>query len=635
MKKFLSLTLLAMFFSFASFALGPITGSNSCCTGGMGYVVDSTHPGGVWTSGNTAIATVSATTGASCTVYGVSAGVVTLTYTLGTYITYTFTVYPTPSPIAGAGHVCVGSNHTLSNSVPGGTWSSSSPYYATVNPTTGTVYGVHSGTAYIYYTTGGSCNTLAVDTVLGSTPTAITGPTSVCASGGTITLHDSLAGGVWSSSNTALATINSSGVVYGVTVGTVTITYTVSSTCGTSFVTYTVNVINTTSPGTLSGATSVTIGANTTLHSTVTGGAWTSSNTSIATINATSGVVTGVTAGTVVMTYTVSGCGGTAYATYTMTVTPFGGISGRVYFPGAPYYGYGKVWLITYNPGTHLLEAIDSVMIYPGGSSVPYQFLTAATDSYRVKAWVYDTIGVTTGYIPTYHTSNHYWYAANVINHTSGTADINQDIYMTSGTPTTGPGFIAGNVTTGANKGTTLGVPVVGMSINVMNASTNQLMQSVRTDASGNYSFSNLPVGATYYVFPDSLNYRTTAYASISLTTGAPNMSAASFIQHTVSMTITPITEAVNNVNGNASSVFAFPNPTNGKLNLQWNVNTGETGNVVITDITGRQVYKSIINMTAGTGVKQIDLSGFVNGLYMITVKSASVNYNSKIQIQK
>jgi len=63
------------------------------------------------------------------------------------------------------------------------------------------------------------------------------------------------------------------------------------------------------------------VGGSTTFVSTVTGGSWTSSNTSIATVNATTGVVTGVTASTATMTYTVAGTGGCADATATRTVT--------------------------------------------------------------------------------------------------------------------------------------------------------------------------------------------------------------------------------------------------------------------------------------------------------------------------
>ena len=630
MKKYFSLTLLAMFFSFASFAITPISGVNHTCIGTIGYLNDSATAGGTWTSSNTAVATIGLTTG---NVYGISAGVTTITYSVAAgYTTMSYTVYAAPpAPITGTTTFCVGTTSALSDATPGGTWSSSNTYIATVSAT-GVVYGVAGGSVYIYYSTGGPCN--ASTAVLVSTTSAgyISGPVSVCA-GSTITLIDSgITGGVWSSSNTSIATVSASGVVTGVVVGTVAISYAVPGTCGTGYAVDTIHVINTTTPGVISGASTVNIGAISPLYETVTGGTWSSSNAGVATVNATTGVVTGVAAGAATITYTVSGCGGTATATHTITVTPINGISGHVNFPGGGYYGNVKVWLITYNPTTLDLEAADSVSLYCSGSSVYYQFLGIATDSYRVKAAIYDSAGITTGYIPTYHTSSFYWYSANVINHTSGTADINEDINMAYGSVTSGPGFIAGYVYAGANKGTTTGVPVVGISMNVFNSVTSQLMQSIRTDASGYYSFSNLPVGATYYVFPDSLNYLTTAYTSIILTTAAPSMSIASFTQHTLSKTITPITSGINNLSNVVSSVFAFPNPTNGKLYLQWQESTTEKGNVSITDVTGREIYKTVINMNEGTGIKQIDLSGFANGLYIITVKSGTINYNNKIE---
>jgi len=70
---------------------------------------------------------------------------------------------------------------------------------------------------------------------------AISGPNLVTV-GNTITLTDTIAGGTWSSSNTALATVNASGAVRGVAVGTVIISYSKTNTCGTSHVTKSINV---------------------------------------------------------------------------------------------------------------------------------------------------------------------------------------------------------------------------------------------------------------------------------------------------------------------------------------------------------------------------------------------------------
>ena len=71
----------------------------------------------------------------------------------------------------------------------------------------------------------------------------ITGPSTVSISGLPITLADATTGGVWSSSNTARATIGSiSGVVTGVSTGTLIISYTITngavcSTSATKFIT--------------------------------------------------------------------------------------------------------------------------------------------------------------------------------------------------------------------------------------------------------------------------------------------------------------------------------------------------------------------------------------------------------------
>ncbi len=153
------------------------------------------------------------------------------------------------------------------------------------------------------------------------TVSAISGSGTVCA-GVTTAYTDATAGGTWTSSNTSLATVTSTGVVRGVSAGADTIMYSLTNACGTTTVSGALTVLPAPDAGIISGASSVCQYVTTTLSSTISGGAWTSSAMSVATVDGTTGVVTGVTAGTVSISYAVNTVCGTAVATHPMTISP-------------------------------------------------------------------------------------------------------------------------------------------------------------------------------------------------------------------------------------------------------------------------------------------------------------------------
>jgi uncharacterized protein YjdB len=204
-----------------------ISGVSAVCPGGT-TTLTCTTPGGTWSSSSVATATVGAATGV---VSGVAAGTCTISYVLSTgcYSTTIVTVNTVP-PVTGTNTVCVGASTTLSHTIPGGTWSSSTPAIGTVS-TSGVVTGIATGTTTISYTFGTSgCFASMVVTVIGHP--AITGSTTACV-GLTTTLTAIPAGGTWSSSAVAKATVgSSSGIVTGVATGTVTIKYKVTTACG-------------------------------------------------------------------------------------------------------------------------------------------------------------------------------------------------------------------------------------------------------------------------------------------------------------------------------------------------------------------------------------------------------------------
>jgi uncharacterized protein YjdB len=311
---------------------GTLSGNQSICVSGTSNFT-STISGGAWSSSTPAVATVNATSGL---VTGVTAGTATITYTVtGTggcsnatetrTVTVTATIAGTLSGIQG---ICVNGTSTFASTVTGGSWSSSAPTIATVNPTTGLVTGVAAGNATITYTvtgTGGCANATATRTVtVTATPSTgtLSGNQNICVNQ-TSTFASTVSGGSWSSSDPTIATVNAtSGLVTGVAAGNATITYTVNGTGGCSNATATRTVtVTATTAGTLSGTQAICVNGTSAFTSTVSGGSWSSSSTSIATVNATSGVVTGVAAGTATLTYTVTGTGGCANATATRTVT--------------------------------------------------------------------------------------------------------------------------------------------------------------------------------------------------------------------------------------------------------------------------------------------------------------------------
>ena len=243
-------------------------------------------------------------------------GTAKVTYTMpsGCYVTATITVNTTSAgTIGGASIVNTGANITLTDAIAGGVWSASN---ANATVTGGVVTGVTAGTVTISYTVTGGCGPATatkVVTVNNASLPGINGGASICP-GNTITLTDAIAGGTWSSSNVAVATIGgTTGFVTGLAAGTANITYTQGGASATIILT--VNA----KPLPVQGATSACAGRTITLTDNTSGGTWSSSgDVSVVTAGTNSGTVTeGAIAGTGTITYTLTdGC----YVTYPNTV---------------------------------------------------------------------------------------------------------------------------------------------------------------------------------------------------------------------------------------------------------------------------------------------------------------------------
>ena len=215
-----------------------------------------------------------------------------------------------PTPITGSLPVCNPIPSLLTSSPTGGSWTSSVPSVATVGLGSGIVMGTSSGTTVITYTLPDGCSTNLMVNV-SPAPVAITGSASVCNGSATTAFFDGTPSGRWTSSNSAIATVGStSGIVTGVSTGSVNIDYTLPSGCMAT-TPVTVNPL----PAGIAGSSSVCIGATTNLTDPTAGGTW-SSSTFHATVTPTSGIVTGTTAGSTNIIYTLpTGCTATKAVT--------------------------------------------------------------------------------------------------------------------------------------------------------------------------------------------------------------------------------------------------------------------------------------------------------------------------------
>jgi uncharacterized protein YjdB len=293
----------------------PITGNTTICNGSYSVLSSTVGGSGTWSSGDTTIANPNLTSGM---ISGMSVGTTTITYRIpvsGCQVTTTVDVVSGPTAITGSLTVCQESSVSLSSTPAGGTWAISNEGVATIDSATGIITGVSAGYATVSYTLSTGCRVTAEVTV-NNMPTTVIGDLALCPAG-TTTLSSSPTGGTWSGSTPAVATISSSGVVSPVSIGTTVITYTLPTSC-----TRTTVVTVTSAPPAISGEGTVCVGASTPLSNWSTGGTWMSGTTAKATVGLATGMVTGVSTGTALISYFVEGPGCYTTRIQTITATP-------------------------------------------------------------------------------------------------------------------------------------------------------------------------------------------------------------------------------------------------------------------------------------------------------------------------
>jgi sugar lactone lactonase YvrE len=229
---------------------GSIVGASTVCPESEILIGEST-PGGTWSVSNSHAAVVPIGTD-SAGIVGLSSGVDTVYY-LSTSVcgTGTSTLVVTVNPMGDPGTVTVPS-HICETSAGVGIGLTVAGGSLSVSNGNALLSGseltpVAAGMDTVYYTITGSCgvtDTASAVFTVDAPPTAgiITG-TGLVYDGSTVTLMESVTGGVWSATNTGITIVSADGTVHAVAPGTDSIVYTVSNSCGSATTTFEFTVL--------------------------------------------------------------------------------------------------------------------------------------------------------------------------------------------------------------------------------------------------------------------------------------------------------------------------------------------------------------------------------------------------------
>lgn len=301
---------------------GVVTGPSVVCAGSS-VTLTASVAGGTWS-----VINITAGVSATGVVTGLVAGIDTVIYTVtnacassATTKVVTVNAMPVAAVVSGAASVCAGSSTLFTASVTGGAWSATNSN-ATVS-VAGLVTGVFAGVDTIVYTTSTTCGATTGYKVITVNPLPVagtlSGPTTVCA-GAAISLIASAPGGVWTATNANATVVG--GLVTGVFAGIDTIKYTVSNICGSAAASHFVTVETMPDAGIISGPDTLCVGGTISLTSTNFWGAWYMAGSS-ATISSV-GIVTGLAAGTCIVSYVATNTCGADTSYYALTVYPSG-----------------------------------------------------------------------------------------------------------------------------------------------------------------------------------------------------------------------------------------------------------------------------------------------------------------------
>jgi PKD repeat protein len=265
------------------------------------------------------------------------------------------------------------------------------------------------------------------------------------------------------------------------------------------------------------------------------------------------------------------------------------------------------VYLIQYDSLAGTLTAVQTDTAQGGiatFNNIPY-------GDYLVKAALLPTDPDYTNYLPTYYTKSLNWSGATNMTLGPNMVGFTYIELIKGSNIGTGPGFIGGLVTQGANGP---GDPLEGILVILYDASMNPIGYTY-TDEDGLYSFDNLPYGV-YYVYIDALGL-ISAPVEVTLSPTTPTMNQVQFEITTQYVMFTSTNETLP-----VAGLKVFPNPVTNELYMQFDFDQVLDAQISVVNITGQTLMNFEKTLSNGTNLIQVPANELPAGIYTISLTS-------------
>jgi hypothetical protein len=334
-------------------------------------------------------------------------------------------------------------------------------------------------------------------------------------------------------------------------------------------------------------------------------------------------VQTLLTSPLVTTTYTLtatdaSGC--IANDNMTVTVLPNTNIYGHVtYSGGSITTGTNTAVLFSYVPFMTSFDTVTTASIDAGGN---YYFPSVDPGDYLIKVFT-DTAAYPM-VIATYFGDEYLWDSATVVTHDCSANSVT-NIAMIEVPAMSGPGHIDGTVTEGDGFGRAPGDPIPGVDIKLGRNPGGQLVSSTQTDASGQYSFDNVPssiAGENYVIYVDIPGLeRITLYSFVV----DPLTQYYDMDYEADSSTVytTQTSVGITNNFKTDNSFRIYPNPAKENITVKYTLKEEAKVSISIYNLLGVKVSEPFSgNQSAGESTYLISIAEhkLATGVYFITL---------------